>query len=439
MKTASEKLAGWASSWRERGFPENVLESAEKFVLDWLASALAGRGTVPGRVILDYTRSQPEGPSRVVGELPGRSAEAAAFANGALSHIVEMDDVDRMSVVHPGAVVIPAALAVADREECSGRELLSAVIAGYEIAIRFGSAVGSKHYRHFHNTSTCGVFGSAMAAGWLLRLDPSQLVWALGNAGTMAFGLWEFNADGAMSKHLHTGHAAASGLRAADLAARGFTGARAIVEGERGFFAGLAPEGDPDVVTRGLDADRFALSGVSLKPYASCRHTHAAIDAAVSLRERLGGREVRRGIIAVYDAAIDLCDNPRPRTPYEAKFSLQYCVARALGGASMGLDDFAFDSSEPVSIPFTIVADPELNARFPRQFPARVTLELQDGDTLEQSVDFPLGDPENPLSRARVEEKLMELASYGGVGREDATACVDWAGTLHQRNARVLR
>ncbi len=312
--TATEALVEWAFEQRTRGFDDEVLESAQLFVLDWLASAFAGRGTEPGRAILEYTRAQPSGDALVCGETVGRSAEAAAFANGALSHVVEMDDVDRVSIVHPGAVVMPAALAAYGRDGRNGRELLSAIVAGFEVAIRFGSAVGAKHYYHFHNTSTCGIFGSAMAAGWLRGLDSEALTWALGNAGTMAFGLWEFNAEGAMSKHLHTGHAAASGFRAAELAAHGFTGARSIVEGERGFFAGLAPQGEPDKVTAGLGEPPLALPGVSLKPYASCRHTHAAIDAAMALREQLDGGAVERGTISVYQAAADLCDNPSPKT-----------------------------------------------------------------------------------------------------------------------------
>jgi 2-methylcitrate dehydratase PrpD len=439
--TISEELARWARTWSERGLPDEVLERTQTFVLDWIASALAGRGTEAGGKLLDYTRSQPEGTSSVLGEPLGRSAESAAFANGALSHIVEMDDVDRRSIVHPGAVVIPAALAIAQRDGRNGREFLSAVVTGYEVAIRMGAAVGSKHYYHFHNTSTSGVFGSAMAAGWLLGLDEEEMAWALGSAGTMAFGLWEFNAEGAMSKHLHTGHAAASGLRAAELGARGFTGARRILEGERGFFAGMAPEGDPAVVAQGLDEPSFssfgfALPGVSLKPYASCRHTHAAIDAAMALRQRLGTRMPSGGTIAVYQAAADLCDNARPKTSYEAKFSLQFCVARALSGAGMGLSDF--DADGVATFPLTVVVDPELDARFPQQFPARLRLELEDGECLEHEVSYPLGDPENPLSRERVEDKLFQLADFGGVPKELAQGYLDWVTRLPDASGAEL-
>ena len=428
--SAAERLADWIVERREEGFASGALESAEIYVIDWLASALAGRGTEPGRIVLDYARSQPLGPCGIAGEREGRSAEIAALVNGALSHMVEMDDVDRESVIHPGAVVIPAALAVAEREESAGREFLASIIAGYEIAIRFGKAVGRKHYYHFHNTSTCGVFGAAAAAGWLLGLDRDALVWALGNAGTMASGLWEFNTGGAMSKHLHTGHAASSGLRAAELAALGFTGASTVVEGPRGFFAGLAPEGDPHRVTAGLGEDALRLPSVSLKPHASCRHTHAAIDAALELRGRLDGRTVSRAVVHTYGAALDLCDNPAPRSPYEAKFSLQYCVSRALTAGSAGLDDFAPEDVSRISTPVDVTLDERLDAEFPARFPARVTVGLDDGATLEAEVQSPLGDPENPLTRERVEQKLHQLAGYGDVKPAAMQPFVEWATTL---------
>ena len=179
----TERLASWLSEWRASGLPEEVLETSQGYLLDWLGSTLAGTATAPGAMLLDYAEMQPSGPCDVVGSSLSRSADVAALVNGGLSHIVEMDDVDRGSVVHPGAVVIPAALAVAERENRNGRDFLSAVVAGYEVAIRIGEAVGKRHYYYFHNTGTCGVFGAAAAAGWLLGLTEEQIVWAPGQRG----------------------------------------------------------------------------------------------------------------------------------------------------------------------------------------------------------------------------------------------------------------
>ena len=416
----TERLARWLSRWRESGLPQAVLETSQGYLLDWLGSALAGTATGPGAKLLDYAQAQPSGPCGLVGSGLSRSAEVAAMVNGGLSHIVEMDDVDRGSVVHPGAVVIPAALAVAQREDLNGRDFLSAVVAGYEVAIRVGEAVGKRHYYYFHNTGTCGVFGAAAAAGWLLGLTQNQLVWALGNAGTQSSGLWEFNADGAMTKHLHTGRAAAGGVLAADLAARGFTGPRRILDGERGLFAATAPDAAPERVVDGLDTGSpiFKIGGVSIKPHASCRHTHPAIDLALTLRSRLQGRSVDRVEIDTYQAALELCDDPEPRTPYAAQFSLQYCVALALERGHVTLEDFTPASMADPAVSdllprISAAARSDLEAHYPLEWPARIRLMLEGGESLNGAVTHPKGDPESPLTRQELEEKFRMLASYG--------------------------
>jgi 2-methylcitrate dehydratase PrpD len=413
-----------------------MLATARTYLLDWLGSALAGHSTAAGRILLEYAADQPSGPCRIVGAGLARSHEVAALLNGALSHMVEMDDLDRGSVVHPGAVVIPAALATAELTGADGRALLAAIVAGYEVAIRIGEAVGKEHYFYFHNTATCGVFGAAAAAGWLLGVDRDQFVWALGNAGTQAAGLWQFNADGAMSKHLHAGRAAASGLLAADLAARGFSGARRILEGRRGFFAATAPGAQPERVVAGLDERpaAYRIEGVSIKPHASCRHTHPAIDAALALRPLLQGQPVARVFVETYQAALDLCDNPDPQTPYAAKFSLHYCVASALCLGHAGLDAFAPQAlgAEPVRALLprtTAVVEPAFEAQYPQSWPTRVRICLEDGSELDHTVTTPKGDPENPLTAEELEAKFRQLAAYGGHD-EDVEMWLRWVSEL---------
>jgi len=388
-------------------------------------------------MLLAYGDAEPEGNASVIGGKGYRPAETAAFVNGALSHIVEMDDVDRGSVLHPGAVVIPAALAVAELRAKNGRELLSAIVAGYEIAIRVGEAVGKKHYFYFHNTSTCGVFGAAAAASWLLGLDEERMVWALGNAGTQSSGLWEFNAEGAMSKHLHAGRAASNGVLAALLAERGFTGPSRILEGERGFFRATAPDADPDRVLAGLGSGKLKIHGVSLKPHASCRHTHAAIDCALALRSRIGTEPIRSIDVDTYGATLSLCDRPEPSTPYEAKFSLQFCVASALLRGEAGLDAFGEDSlRDPRVRDLTSKVhpriEPDIESRYPREWPARVRVRLLSGNTLEAETSHPRGDPELPLSPREIERKFAALAAHGG--REDAVeTLLDWVRSLPEQ------
>ena len=427
--TLTETLSDWLVTSRENGLPDDELAHARYYTLDWLGSALAGTTTPPGRILLDYAESQPSGSNAIIGSAAKKSAEVAALANGGLSHIVEMDDVDRGSVMHPATVVIPAALAIAERDACSESDFLAAVVAGYEIAIRIGEAVGKRHYHYFHNTATCGVFGATAAAGWLLNLNREQFVWALGNAGTMAAGLWEFNRDGAMSKHLHAGQAASNGIRAADLAAMGFTGTRAILEGERGFFAATAPDADPARVIAGLGEQPFKISGVSIKPHASCRHTHPAVDAALTLRDQLTAG-IERIDIETYQAAMTLCDNPDPQTPYAAKFSLHYCVASALERGRAGLHDFDPDCLHEVPVRRLMAVtearvNPDYEAHYPAEWNVALRVALTDGEILEAAISHPKGDPENALAQTELEAKFRSMVAI-----DDAEALINWVNNL---------
>jgi len=422
--TLTEQLVAALKQRRDELYDEPTQALSRYYLLDWLGSAIGGMATDTGKAFLNYGLPLAEGRSTVLGLESGRSTEVAALVNGALSHIVEMDDVERVSVIHPAAVIIPAALAAADEVGANAEQLLAAIAAGYEVAIRIGGAVGSRHYFHFHNTSTCGVFGAAMAAGYLYQLDQQQLVWALGNAGTQAAGLWEFNTEGAQSKPLHTGRAAANGVLAAMLARGGISGARRILEGERGFFAGMAPEGHAPRVVERLDGP-LKIAEVSIKPHASCRHTHAPIDAALQLREQLLSKSADGKLnnilsvdVAVYKAAEVLCNKPDPSSVADAKFSLQYCVATALLVGQVGLEQFAAkglqaDDVRQLLDSVSVTVDDIHESRYPECWSATVTVTLHRGETLAVEIANPKGDPENPLSQTELEQKFRLLAEYG--------------------------
>lgn len=443
-RSLTQQLAVRVASTRADQIPDDVMETAAWWVLDWLGAAIAGLDSSPGRILTEHTSAQPPGTSSCLGLREGRSPQVAALHNGAVSHVVEMDDVHRAAIIHPAVVVVPAALAVAEQRGASGRDFLAAVVLGYEVAIRIGESVGKTHYFHWHNTSTCGVYGAAAAAGWLLGLDEERMTWALGNAGTQAGGLWEFIADGAMSKFLHAGRAAANGVLAAELSSLGFTGARRILEGRQGFFAATAPDGNPAAVTAGL-GDGWKLPGSSIKPYPACRHTHAAVDATLALREAhgLNNADVDRIEIDAYQSTIDLTDNPAPATPYAAKFSVQYCVARALADGSVKIADFdAARIAEPdmrrLMRQTTVRLDRELDARVPQQLPSRVRLLLQDGRTVEQTILDAKGDPEAPLTHAELTAKFLDLIAgtpYAPRG-QDLVAAV--TGLATRADARGL-
>lgn len=392
--------------------------AASLFVLDALANALAGRNSAPGRVLLAWAKERP-------------AANADGFVTAALTHILEIDDLHRLSVTHPGCVVVPAALAAAVRDGKRGHALLDGVLAGYEAMCRIGNAVGPAHYRIFHNTATCGPFGSAMAVGRLLGLDASQQVHALGNAGTQSAGFWEFLETGAMTKHLHAGHAAEAGARAAQLAKYGFTGPPTILEGDRGFFRGLCADPDPDAVLRDPDAP-WELHRTSIKPWPSCRHTHPPIDAAASLRDAIGNRSIERVTVETYPATLDLCDRPVPDTEYAAKFSLQHCVAAAL--ARPVVDFAAFDAPARAELaPLRTRIECRIGDRFaaayPRAWGAAVSVTLGDGSVLTAEREHAKGDPEAALDRAAMRAKAAMLLRHADMMLADGfiDAVLSWA------------
>ena len=389
------------------------------------------------------------------------SASGAALANGVAAHILEFDDIHKTSTVHAAAPVISAALAVAEREHVDGRAFLLAVTLGYEAALRIGEAVNPSHYRYWHPTGTAATFGAAAAAGSLIHLSPAQMLDALGSAGTQAAGLWEFNADGAMSKHLHPGKAAFNGILAADLARMGFTGATRILEGERGFFRAMSASYDESRVTDGL-GERWKIAENCYKLYSCCGHTHTAIDVALDLAAQLqseahssdsfqphssdllwgGPPGPRRApwpgftslhqsagqgavsgpggppyiLIETYGPGYQIVKEPAPRTPYQAKFSIAYCVAVALLDGRVGLDQFSPDRLHDPAIAALlehtrVVVAEDLTAKYPAAWPTRVTLTLPDGATLTGSSDYPRGNPENPVSTAQLEDKFRSLVT----------------------------
>ena len=387
-------------------------------LLDWIGCAVAGATTPPGVAMVAYGKTMPSGGCRTVGGM-SLTARDAALINGSFGNVLEMDDLYRTALVHPGPVVVPAALAVAEETRALASALLDAVVRGFEAMIRVGRSVGPTHYRYFHNTATCGVFGSAAAAASVLGLDAARTVDALGNAGTQASGLWQCRLEDTMSKQLHNGRAAQSGLVAAQLATHGFTGAKLILEGPLGFYKGMCPDGWPEKLLQDVDAP-WLIHGVSFKPWPACRHTHPTIDAVLALRDEVAPDDVQKIVVSTYRDAVAICDNVSPRTPVEAKFSLQHASAVVLMRGVPTLADFDTDAAADPAVA-ALRAKVELRDEgsftqpYPAHFGASVRVERRDGSVVSHDIPDALGDPENPLSTQQICGKarmLLASASY---------------------------
>lgn len=422
----SQTLAAFAANLQFDDIPPDVMRRAEDLLLDWFGSALAGKGARPVEAIAWFASQMgpQDGKCEVLIERRATSPLFAAMVNAASSHYAEQDDVHNGSVFHPAAVVFPAALAVAQSIGASGREFLTAAVAGYEAGIRIGEFLGRSHYRIFHTTGTAGTVAAAAAAGSLLKLTPEQMLHAFGSAGTQAAGLWEFLRDAADSKQLHTAKAAGDGLASAYLAAQGFTGARRILEGKQGMAAGMSSDADPSRLTDRL-GERWALVETSFKFHSSCRHTHPAADALLQVvtRDELRADQIASVTAHVHQGAIDVLGPVvNPQTVHQSKFSMGTVLGLIAQFHNAGLTEFDTAWNDPRIAAFrdkvAMQLDAEVDSAYPARWIGKVTVVTTDGRVLHGRVDEPKGDPGNTLTRDELEQKALRLAAFSGGASE---------------------
>ena len=412
-----ERFAHFAADTRTRPIPPEALHHAKRAVIDWYAALFPGAVVAPATLLEKALAEDLDRGHALLASGRRGSTRAVALINGTASHTVEVDDIFKFGIYHPGAPTISAALAVAQSNAASGEAFLRSVIVGYEISTRIGTAMGRAHYKYWHNTGTIGSFGAAAAAAELFALDPKRFAHALATAATFAAALQQAFRMDSMSKPLHAGHAAEAGVLAAAGAREGVTGSLDVIEGEAGFGRAMSdgPDWDKALATLGRE---HHVTMMTFKNHACCGHTFAAIDGAQEVQRRLGVKpaDISRIHVGSYRAAKEVSGVEDPTTPAEARFSLKYVVANALVHGSVRLAAF-----EPACLgdPVTralmkkidVVIDPDLDAAFPNQRAARVSIETHDGRKAEYLQPARKGDPELPLTDRDLEAKYLELAS----------------------------
>lgn len=419
--TAAERLAAFSVGLRHHDVPARVRERAVLHILDavgcaYAASAL-GEG-VEARAVVEAAGGTAE--ADLIGACARVPASAAALANGTLMHALDFDDTHPGSICHITTVVAPAALAVARATGASGRELVTAYVAGCEAVARLGAAAdGEFHRRGFHATGVCGVFGATVAAARLLSLDAARTTCALGIAGSFAPGLLEFLGDGSSTKRLHAGGAARAGVEAALLAAAGATGPAGVVDGRYGVFA--THLGDPHVAAIAAQLDdlgsRWESAAMAIKPYPCCHFMHGALEALATLD--LAAPDVVSIDVRVADAGVGLIlepavDKPRPRTPYDAKFSLPFTAGALLVHGRVGVATFTpagIDDDAAVAVARRMSYEAVPLAEMANGFGGSVAVRTADGRTMAAVVDHPRGSVEAPMSVDDVRAKFRDNAS----------------------------
>jgi 2-methylcitrate dehydratase PrpD len=401
--------------------PSALLANARIALLDNLGCGLFGARREWGRMITELVRDEAsQGRATVYGLSTTAAPARAALANGTCTHGFELDDIILGALSHPGAVVVPAALAAAEATRAEGTELLRGIIAGYEVMARVGAALGHEHNnRGFHTTGVAGPVASTVAAGLIMGLPIETLLSAVGTACSSASGIKAFTqGTGGMVKRMHAGRAAESGVLACDLAQRGFAGPQAAVDGRFGLLEVIGGTGFiyPERLDADLGAD-FAISRVWIKAYACCGLIHSTMHALERLKAAHGiaPSSVRSVHVSTSRRAVEQNGEPDPQDTMTAQYSVPFCAGVALSADARSPEPFMPDhlwdeTVRGIAARTRLSVDERMDAAYPAHFGAHVAVELESGRKHEQTVLDPFGTPAEPFSAEEAEAKFRRLA-----------------------------
>ncbi|NQV98956.1 MAG: MmgE/PrpD family protein [Rhodospirillales bacterium] len=424
MVQVTKILAEFAHGLSYETLPAAVRSRSKQLILDLAGNIIRARHDAessPSLVAAMMGLGYGNGDCTVLGDSHGYTPPGAAMLNGALAHSLDFDDTHAAGSIHAGAPIIPAAFAVAEQQGAAGRDVIAAIVAGYEIQIRLSLALGpSDHYdRGFHPTATCGIFGATAAAGKLLGLDAAGLASAFGVALSQAAGSMQFLHEGGWTKRSHVGQAAMNGVIAATLAAEGFRGAVDAFEGQVGFLHAYAPAADHARAIADLGGVWETLN-VAVKPYPSCRYSHAPLDALIALRaaHQINPQEITRVTVGVSKTGWKIIGDPEitkqhPKSVVDGQFSMPFCAAVALRTGGLGWDDYRRHLTDPETLALCARietgVDPKADAAFPATMAGRVVIETKSGQ-YEAYVETPKGEPANFVTDDELLGKFDGLA-----------------------------
>lgn len=433
----TEPLARFAATLRFEDLPDAVVHQAGRFFLDAAGCALAAwrederKASLARKLVEGFAAS---GRSSVIGGGLS-SAAVAAFGNGILVNATDNDDTHKRALVHIGSVVVPAALACVEEAGGSGRDLVTALVAGYEVTARVGMAVMPTHYRFWHSTATNGTFGAAAAAGRATGLDAAEMRTAFGFAGTQAAGLNTFFESGADAKSVHPGKACLNGVLSARMAAAGLTSTPDIFGHPKGYLAAYSLDPKPEMLARGLGSEWIILEN-GFKYFPSILASHSPIGAALEIAARAAPDPagITSVMVRTYSTVKSHFSSKLVDTGMAARLSVPYCVAVALVDGKVTQRQFDADRYRDgvvrdVMAKVEIVADDGLTALYPEKFAAEVSVTMRDGTVHRATMHYPKGDPGNPLSDEELRTKFMENVD-GVLGDDDARALLDLIGDL---------
>ncbi|MBP1871757.1 2-methylcitrate dehydratase PrpD [Ensifer adhaerens] len=400
-------------------FPQATIRKAKRHVLDTFGVAVAGSASAETRMALAASdMSAANGSSLIWGTPLSADARTAALVNGVSAHALELDDSGGCD--HSGAVVLPAVVAALGEvtRPVHGKEFLKSVLIGYEVGRRVLEAAGGYETHNglgWHSTGTCGAFGAAAAVGTLLGFDAQRIASALGLACSFAGGTWAFIHDGSPAKKLHAGRAAEGGFLAARLAASGFVGPGDVFDGSAwgSFFQAFCRgEGDPAMLLHGF-GENWRIERCSIKPHATCRGTHSAIDAVDKLLgdQELASQDIAAITVDMSGFQFGMCGGKVLTSRAQAQMSLPYAIAARLQYGKVSLAELEERAWRHPSVDRWLQRmDIRIDPAMPDEAEPAVALATIDGRHVQTTIDFPLGSPANPLSDDRLIGKYDALA-----------------------------
>jgi len=405
--------------------PKDVINTAKYLLLDYLGVTIRGSQTESAKSAQSLAGNfhSTAADMTIIGTEVATDPLHAAFANGIAAHSIECDDVVNEASLHPAVTVMTTALSATTLTGgCSAKDFISAIVGGYEMVIRLGVAVDpASHYaRGFHPTATCGTFGSALTAACILKLGQERTANALGIAGSQAAGSMEYLTDGVYTKRFHAGWASQSGLTAALLAGEGFTGPQTIIEGKYGFLKGYSDKPRPERLFSDWK-NPYKIMKTSIKPHACCRYNQGPIDCLLKIIKdnQLAAEDIKTATVGVLSAGFPLVAEPvekkrRPATIVDAQFSMPFGAAVAILFGNAALDRYTLKNIQSKKLGdlmtrINCVRDPSLDALYPSKWPASAEIETHDGRKYAAKIEYPKGDPENPLSYEELKDKFLSM------------------------------
>lgn len=403
-------------------FTKNALQKTKECIIDYIGCTCAGLSFDSSKIIYNFTlENHARGKCTVIGSKEKLAPIGACLVNSSTGHAPELDDTSMKSGLHVGVVVIPTALAIAENLGLGGKDLLTAIIAGYEMSIKVGQASNPRALlaRGYHPTSLCGMFGAAITASRLMGLSPIQTANALGIVGSYVAGNLECYSDGSFTKRLHPGIASSSGVTAAILASKNFTGPKSILEGPRGFFHAYCENPKPETLHI---IDGFEIETISFKPYSCCRLNQGPIDGILDIcsNHKINYKQIKSIIIELTKTYYDIVGQPadikfNPKNVVDAQFSAPYSVAIACIEGKAFLEEYSDAAIQRPDVRefmknIIVKHDADLDNDAPGIYPVRVTVLMNNGERFTKRVEHVKGDPENPFTREDIINKFNTLA-----------------------------